>query len=175
MATQRDVRIPADSIHALRRSLSSQLGSEAAGLSLQEAGYAAGDSIFERISATGSADAGSTPSRSFWDRLSTLFRDLGWGGVRHEELHPGVGTLVVTEWFEVDPGARQAACPFTTGVLANVLGRVAGQEVAVLQTACEDGEAGCARFLFGSADVLEGVYTGLREGRDLEAALSTLD
>jgi predicted hydrocarbon binding protein len=175
MGTQRDIRIPADSIHALRRSLSTTLGAGAANRTLQEAGFAAGDALYERITREVAEDAGATPATSFWDRLASILRELGWGAMRHEEVHGGVGALVVTDWFEVDPGARRAACPFTTGVLANLLGRLAGEDVAVLQTDCADGQPGCARFLFGSAGVLDGVYAGLREGRDLDAALSMLD
>jgi hypothetical protein len=175
MATHRDIRIPVDSIHALRRSLSRELGPEAAGHGLQEAGYAAGDALFERINRGESADPGSTPISSFWNRLASVFRELGWGRVHHEELHPGVGSLVATEWFEVGAGGRRAACPFTTGVLANLLGHVAGQEVAVMQADGPDDQAGCVRFLFGSPDVLNEVYTGLREGRDVAAALSMLE
>jgi predicted hydrocarbon binding protein len=174
MATQRDVRIPASSIHAMRRSLSATLGPEAAGQSLHEAGYAAGNALFDRIDRD-TPDTGSTPASSFWDRLAAIFRELGWGTARYEELHPGVGALVVTDWFEIDTAARRPTCPFTTGVLANVLGRVAGQDVAVMQAECADGSPGCARFLFGSAHVLDGLYAGLRQGHDLETALSTLN
>ncbi|NIP81469.1 MAG: hypothetical protein GWM90_20525, partial [Gemmatimonadetes bacterium] len=52
--------------------------------------------------------------------------------VEHEELHAGVGTLTARDWFEVDPASSTPACPFSTGVLANILGRVAGQDVAVM-------------------------------------------
>jgi hypothetical protein len=173
MATNRDIRIPADSIHALRRSLASELGAQAAGRALQEAGYAAGDFVFDRLMRNVGDDAvEGTPTNSFWTRLSTLFGDLDWGSVRHEEVHPGVGAVVATDWFEVGPS--RATCPFTTGVLANVLGRVAGGEVSILQIGCDGEEEGCARFLFGSAAALDGLYSGLREGQDLESALGAL-
>lgn len=173
MAATRDIRIPADSILTLRRSLVRQLGAEAAGRALQEAGNAAGDAIHDRLARTGDDLAG-TPRESFWARLTGLFRELGWGTLEHQELHPGVGALVAREWFEVDRDARRPSCPFTTGVLANILGRVAGGDVAVLQVECLDAAPGCVRFLFGSGDVLQAVYGGLREGRDLDAALATL-
>lgn len=175
MATNTDIRIPADSMHALRRSLSSELGGEAAGRALQEAGYAAGDALYDRLARTlGQDGLEATPSSSFWDRLASLFRELGWGAVRHEEMHPGVGAIVATDWFEVAGATGQARCPFTTGVLANLLGRVAGGDVAVLQVGCQGEEPGCARFLFGSGAALDGLYSGLREGHDLETALDAL-
>jgi hypothetical protein len=168
------IRIPAESIRAMRRSLSRELGPETAGRALQEAGYAAGDALFERLTGGGESDLRSTPSATFWDRLTGLFDDLGWGSMRHEEVHPGVGALVATRWFEADAEAAGASCPFTTGVLANLLGRVAGEEVAVMQVPCREDAGPCARFLFGAPSALDGLYSGLREGRDLDAALAAL-
>lgn len=172
MAATRDIRIPADTILTLRRALVRELGAEAAGRALQEAGHAAGDAFHDRL-ARGD-DLGQTPSASFWDRLAALFRENGWGAVEHHALHQGVGALDARDWFEVDASAKRPSCPFTTGVLANILGRVAGGEVAVLQVALPDGAPGGCRFLFGGPDVLQRLYGGLREGRDLEAALGAL-
>ena len=174
MAT-RDIRLPADAILALRRTLVREVGAEATARALQEAGNAAGDALHARLARSSEGDGlGQTPSGSFWDRLAGLFREMGWGTAEHRDLHPGVGALDVRDWFEVDPGGRRASCPFTTGVLANILGRVAGGEVAVLQVDLPDGAAGGCRFLFGGADALQRLYGGLREGRDLEAALGSL-
>lgn len=175
MATNRDIRIPAESIHSMRRSLHRELGAEAAGRALQEAGYAAGDALFDRIARGLGDDVAATPSASFWDRLSNACREAGWGSLRHEEMHPGVGALVASDWFEVEPGQGRASAPFTTGVLANILGRVADEDVAVLQVPCGDGDPGCVRFLFGARHVLDGLYSDLRDGRDLEASLAGLE
>ena len=172
MAATRDIRMPADTILTLRRALVRELGAEAAGRALQEAGNAAGDALHDRLAR--GEDIGGTPSTSFWDRLAALFRENGWGTVEHRPLHQGVGALDARDWFEVDPGARRPSCPFTTGVLANILGRVAGGEVAVLQVPLPDGSAGGCRFLFGGPDVLQRLYGGLREGNDLQAALASL-
>jgi predicted hydrocarbon binding protein len=171
MASKRDIRFPADAVLALRRTLVRQVGTEAATRALQEAGYAAGDILFERL--TGQGDLAGTPQDTFWDRMAGLFRELGWGSLTHEELHPGVGALVGREWFEADPDASRPTCLFTTGVLANILGRVAGEDVSVLQVECDDGH-GCCRFLFGSGPVVQDVYAALREGRDLQTALGSL-
>ena len=175
MASKRDIRIPADCILALRRSLTRQLGAQAAARALQEAGHAAGDAIYGRLARGGDGeDVGAIPRATFWDRLGALFREAGWGTLEHQELHPGVGALVGRDWFEIDPETARPSCFFTTGVLANLLGRAAGGEVAVLQVECAEGEPRCCRFLFGSGPVLQEVYAALREGRDLEASLSAL-
>lgn len=175
MASTRDIRIPADSILALRRSLTRQLDARTAARALQEAGHAAGDTLYERlVRGSDSDDLGAMSRATFWDRLGSMFREAGWGTLEHEELHPGVGALVGRDWFEVDPDARRPSCFFTTGVLANVLGRIAGGDVAVLQVDCADDQPGCCRFLFGGGPVLQEVYAALREGRDLEASLGAL-
>lgn len=173
MAATRDIRVPADTVLTLRRTLVRELGAEAAGRALQEAGNAAGDALYDRL-ARGDGGIGESPSASFWDRLAGLFREMGWGTLQHHDLHPGVGALDARDWFEVDPAARRPSCPFTTGVLANILGRLAGGEVAVLQVPLADGAPGGCRFLFGGADALQRLYGGLREGRDLETALGSL-
>ena len=172
MDSNREIRIPAASVLALRTTLRQEVGAQAATLALQKAGHAAGDALFERLG----TDAGleDTPQATFWTRLSSLLRDIGWGAVEHEELHPGVGALHATDWFEVDPAAGTPTCPFSTGVLANIMGRVAGQDVAVMVVPCDDGGDRCCRFLFGAGPVLQQVYAGLRDGGELEATLGAL-
>jgi hypothetical protein len=176
MAATREIRFPADAILTLRRTLVRELGAQAAGRALQEAGNAVGDTLHDRLARLGSDDNAieDTPSASFWDRLAGLFREMGWGTLQYQDLHPGVGALDARDWFEADPGARRPSCPFTTGVLANILGRIAGGEVAVLQVPLPDGAAGGSRFLFGGSEALQRLYGGLREGRDLDAALGSL-
>jgi predicted hydrocarbon binding protein len=173
MPATRDIQIPAESILALRRALVRQVGREAADRALQEAGHSAGDALFARLGGD-AGQVGDTPLQTFWDRLAGLFRELGWGSVEHQTPHPGVGALEARDWFEVDESASRPTSPFTTGLLANLLGRAAGGEVAVLQVACEGSGARCARFLFGAPPVLDRLYSGLREGQDVDAGLAAL-
>lgn len=172
MASNREIRFPADAILAVRHALRQEVGTQAATAAIQQAGHAAGDALFQRLDRD--QTLADTPQSTFWSRLSALFREMGWGTVEHQEVHAGVGALVARDWFEVDPSASTPACPFSTGVLANILGRVAGQDVAVMVVPCDDGDAGCCRFLFGAGPVLQQVYTRLREGRELDTALSGL-
>jgi predicted hydrocarbon binding protein len=173
MAATRDIQLPAQSILAIRRALMRQTDAATAIRALQEAGNTAGDALFERLAHNGD-HPGDTPLETFWNRLAGLFRELGWGTVEHRAPHPGVGALVARDWFEIEDGARNPSCPFTTGALANILGRAAGSEVAVLQVTCDDGSPRCVRFLFGAPEVLDRLYDGLREGRDVEAGLAAL-
>lgn len=169
MATTSDIRLPAEALRTLRRSLVRQVGPETATRALQEAGHAAGDRLVEIITEHG--DLADLPADAFWDRLDQELAAFGWGSIEHQTPHPGVGALVARDWFEV---GESRACPFTTGVFARLLGHAAGGDVAVMQVPCESDEPGCVRFLFGSADVLEQVYAGLREGGGLEAGLAAL-
>ncbi len=173
MPATRDIQLPAESILALRRALVRQVGREAADRALQEAGHSAGDALFDRLGQDPD-QIGDTPVGTFWDRLAGVFRELGWGSVEHQTPHPGVGALQARDWFEVDQSARRPACPFTTGLLANLLGHAAGGEVAVLQVECDGASPRCVRFLFGAPAVLDRLYSGLREGRDVEAGLAAL-
>lgn len=171
MASNREIRIHADSILALHATLKREVGTGAATRALQEAGHAAGDALFDRLERESPLDQ--TPQATFWSRLSSMFREMGWGTVEHAEVHPGVGALVARDWFEV-ASTSKPTCPFSTGVLANILGRVAGQDVAVMVVPCAPEGGGCCRFLFGAGPVLQQVYTGIREGGELEAALGAL-
>ena len=173
MASTRDIRFPVDSVQALRRALIREVGSEPATRALQQAGHAAGDAIFQRLGEEADA-VGQIPQDTFWSRLSALFRELGWGTVDHQTPHPGVGALVARDWFEGEEDGGAGAAPFTTGLLANILGRAAGGEVSVLQVPCDDGDGRCLRFLFGAPPVLDRLYAGLRDGADVEASLGAL-
>ena len=171
MDSNREIRIPAASVLALRTTLKREVGAQAATLALQKAGHAAGDALFHRLDRDDALDE--TPQATFWSRLSSLLKEIGWGTIEHEELHPGVGALHATDWFEVDPEAATPTCPFSTGVLASILGQVAGQDVAVMVAPCSDGDR-CCRFLFGAGPVLQPLYAGMRDGAELETALGAL-
>lgn len=171
MASNREIRIAADSVLALHRTLKQEVGAQAATVTLQKAGHAAGEALFADL---GQDDpTGQTPHTTFWSQLSDHFEEHGWGTVEHEEGHPGVGVLVARDWFEIDPETAPT-CPFSTGVLSNILGRVAGQDVAVMVVPCDEDDDGCCRFLFGSGPVLQHVYAGLKGGGELESALIAL-
>ncbi|MEJ2503840.1 MAG: hypothetical protein P8177_11110 [Gemmatimonadota bacterium] len=173
MASTRDIRLPADSLLALRRTLVREVGAPAANRALQEAGHAAGDALFDRMGLQSDGDIADTPSATFWDRLAALARELGWGVLDHETPHPGVGALTARDWFEVDDQATHPTAAFTTGILANLLGRAADGDVAVLQVSGPDGPR-CVRFLFGAPGVLDRVYADIRDGADLETSLAGL-
>jgi predicted hydrocarbon binding protein len=173
-----DIRLPVASLAAVRSALSEAVGADAAANALQKAGYAAGDAVFEHlVSTAGDTDVADLPLSEYFRHLAQIFRQLGWGELRHEAVHAGVGALETTDWFESHTvtAARRPSCFFTTGLLANLLGRTAGADVAVLQTECRSRGDDRCRFLFGSREALSAVYTSLVDGQSVDASLAALD
>jgi len=169
-----EVALPAASLAALRRALIEEVGADATARALQRAGHAAGDEFHALLSANGGAST--LAQGEFWRRLNELFAVRGWGQLLHELVHPGIGALDSSDWAEAGAaeGASRPSCFFTTGLLANLLGRTAGQEIAVLEVECRArGDSRC-RFLFGSPANLESVFAGLAAGRDVAGSIAEL-
>jgi uncharacterized protein len=174
MNRTQEIAIPALALRGMSDALVASVGAEAAAGALRAAGHAAGDALYEIFAAQ--QEPGDLPADAFWQRLGQLFASRGWGQFRHAEIHPGVGALETTNWAEAADGAvaDQPSCHFTTGMLANLLGRVAGTDVAVLEVECRSrGDSRC-RFLFGGTDAVYAVYERLVEGASADAALQQI-
>lgn len=182
-----ELALPVASLAALRRALAEAVGADGAAQVLRVAGHAAGDAFFQALSrhpgsgqSTGESGAGRSPRElgetAFWARLSELFASRGWGTLAPEAVHPGVGELRSGDWVEAGPstGAVRPACFFSTGLLANLLGQVAGQEVAVMEVECRSqGDAQC-RFLFGGPAALDELFRRIESGEDLDRSIAAL-
>lgn len=173
-----ELTMPVSSLAALRDALVEAVGAEAAAQALRQAGYAAGDALFAFLQGSGERQAGDIPATQFWSDLGRLFASRGWGQLTFSPAHEGVGALDAGDWFEArldeSGSADQPSCHFTIGVLANVLGQVAGGEVAVLEVDCRSrGDARC-RFLFGGADAVYHVYDQMSAGTPPDSALAQL-
>lgn len=169
-----ELGLPVASLHALRRALEAELGVPAAASALQSAGHAAGDAFFTLLA--DGADPSQLGESEFWRRLNDLFASRGWGRLHFEPEHPGIGSLESTDWAEADAGgnAPRPSCHVTAGLIANLLGRTAGQEVGVLEVECRSrGDRRCL-FYFGGREALGRIFEALRSGRDPRAALSGL-
>lgn len=175
------LRFPPGFLHALTRGIARAREPAEAALLLREIGYEAGHGFYaaleERISRTHAEQpvAGLSPEQ-FWDGLSSLFEEHGWGRLRWTPAHRALASLESPDWAESE--ARDEpypACHFTTGLLADLLSRVAGGEVAVLETECRArGDAQC-RFLCGGEATLERLHQVLRRGVPVQEALDHLD
>lgn len=164
----------------LRRSLEATVGADAAARALNLAGHEAGDAIFAHLQDT--QPPGDAPAiteldmADFWRRLAALFAERGWGALDFEDLHAGIGALESADWAEADPDtpALRPSCHFTVGMIANLLGRVAGDEVGVIESECRSrGDLRC-RFLFGGRHALEKVYAGIRAGTATDDLVTSL-
>lgn len=170
----RDLLLPATSLHALRRALEVELGADPAARALQNAGHAAGDAVFAALIAQD--DLAELPEAEFWQRLHAFFHERGWGHLHFEPTHAGIGSLESSDWAEADPNTMQLrpSCHLTSGLIANLLGRVAGEEVGVLEVECRSrGDLRC-RFLFGGAPALQRVWLALDEGKSADEAIAQI-
>lgn len=168
---------------SLRLALEASLGPNKAAEALQKTGQELGARVYEHLAASlrddpavGGDDPAGLDEAEFWFRLGEIFADLGWGRISFSELHPGVGLLETFGWAEADPttAALRPSCHATTGLLANLLGRIAGREVGVLEVACRSrGDLEC-RFIFGGREALGEIYAGLRAGVSLEDMIAEL-
>lgn len=172
------VQLPTTTLSSLRRALAAEGDPEQAAELLRNVGMdAAGElfDLFQRRAGGGGGDVDALSSGEFWRRLDDFFRELGWGGLRHERLHDGVFALTSGDWFEANEATGgHPCCQFTVGVLAELFRRVAERDVAVLEVGCRGAGSGECRFLVGSPDALEAVYAEIADGGEYEQAVARL-
>ena len=175
------VRLPAGFLAAVRGALSRGRDPVEAAVLLRQLGYESGDAFYDALEhriawERPGATIGTLPEGEFWPELAAFWEELGWGTVRHEQLHPGVGALECTGWTEA-ASAREAGeqfCHLTTGVLAHLLSRLAGSDVAVLEVQCGAGGSERCRFLVGGPAALGGVYEAMTQGLSPADAVARL-
>ena len=151
---------------ALHAALAGRVGADAVAV-LQETGYATGvayaAALRDWLDERGDGAPERLPVPTFDERLSTFFRELGWGELA---VRPAQGAITVVEtrdwaeWQEREPG-EPPACHFSTGLLA-------GHPLAVLEV--ERAEPRACRFLVGNEQVMGGVYERLQRGEPVPAA-----
>jgi len=176
-ARTHELALPAAAFTALRHTLIAELGAQRAAAVLRQAGHAAGDALCSSLAQPrGATDLAELPASEFWKRLTQLFAARGWGSLQHAAPHPGIGTLESADWGEADPAAaaRRPSCFFSTGLLANLLGQVADADVAVLEVECRSRGDQCCRFLYGSPEALDALYSRVAAGEQPDYAVAQL-
>jgi predicted hydrocarbon binding protein len=165
-------------LHRLRHVLERDVG-EQSGQLLQEAGFAAGDELYDAFTGwlahrTGVTDPAHLDARHLGRLLSEFFRSLGWGELVLEPLGPSSLAIDSGDWPEADPqaGAFAPSCHVTAGLLAGFLGRLADQDVAVLEIECRSRHDERCRFLAGSPQTLQAVYEAVNAGQDYREVLA---
>lgn len=163
-------------LHQLRAALERDLGVQAASY-LQEAGFAAGESAHDAFGAWvvdryGISEPGGLDARWLGEALSGFFMHSGWGTLDVRQLGP-VLALDSEDWAEAldQPEADYPTCHLTSGMLADLLGRIAGEPTAVMEVECRSrGDSRC-RFLAGSPDTLGSLYERMAQGAGYRDAL----
>jgi hypothetical protein len=170
------VQVPADLISAVRRALANDREPLQAVTLLRQVGYDVGASVSDGLQvylsdAAGTEDTLGLDPERFWEGVSGYFQALGWGSVEHRQLHPGVGALDLVDWIEQGSDGGPAGCHVSTGFFTDLLGRVAGDGVVVMEVPAEDGRS---RLLFGSGETLGALYETLSTGASLDEAIARL-
>jgi hypothetical protein len=171
----RFVQVPAGLISSMRRALANDRQPLEAVNLLRQVGYEVGEAVHQALSghlAANGGDARELDADAFWNGVSGYFQQMGWGRVEHRRLHPGVGALDLVDWIEAGSDGGPAGCHLSTGFFTDLLGRVAGDGVVVMEVPAEVGRS---RLLFGSGETLGAVYQSLAAGASLDEALGRLE
>ncbi len=175
------LRLPTAALPALHRAVSRERAPEESATLLRELGFETGDSFLaafaEWLDGRGEGgDPAAISAERFWPLLGEFFSTLGWGRLEVEIPRAGVASLSSPSWAEADAdsGASQPSCHLTTGLLADLLGRVAGIDLAVMEVECRSrGDREC-RFVLGGLETLEQVHRSLRAGASVAEAMNAL-
>ncbi|MGH7531255.1 MAG: V4R domain-containing protein [Gemmatimonadales bacterium] len=163
-------------LRQLHASLANRAGDQAVAV-LQEAGYAAGEATYRAFAAWLPAHAGvdrpeDLDAALLGGTLSEFFARAGWGRVAMQPIGVSALALDSDDWAEAEPGSAESPmCFFSAGMLADFLGRLSDQPVAVMEVECRSrGDARC-RFLSALPEVLERVYEAMTAGQSYEEGL----
>ncbi len=168
------IALPPRALHTLR----DRAGAQA----LQEAGYAAGETTFRAFAAwlpqaTGVEHPGDLAAPRLAEVLSKFFGQLGWGTVQVTAIGGAALAVDAAEWPEATPDARlqYASCFFTSGMLADFMGRLGDASLAVMEVECRSrGDARC-RWLLGAPETLTTLYEHMTKGEDYLAVLGAAE
>jgi predicted hydrocarbon binding protein len=144
---------------------------------LQESGYASGEGLYQALCTWLVPHAGvqrpdELDASQFGDALSDFFVASGWGRLTVIPVGGAALALDSSDWVEADPGtAQMPMCFFSSGMLADLLGRVSGEPVAVMEVECRSKGDGMCRFLSASPATLQEVYEKMSTGMTYVEAL----
>jgi len=172
----REVAVPVSVFGSLRAQLEKEAGTLPTVHALHHAGYQAGVDVSGSLMASGVTDVANLGQDEFWATVTGFLAKRGWGTLRLDPAHAGVGILTSSDWAEASEGEidPDASCHFSTGFLSGLLSELAGGPVAVLEVDCRTRGGASCRFAFGSEGAIHQLYGRLLEGADLDAALSAL-
>ncbi|MDQ3557394.1 MAG: 4-vinyl reductase [Gemmatimonadota bacterium] len=175
------VSFPGTILPALASALGTRMDAAEAAQLLREMGSALGEPLHRLLEVqVDERFPGTRPEQlaedEFWAAFSELFQQMGWGDLTRERLHPGVAALSSSHWFEAAPdaGGSFPACHLSTGALAELLRRVAGEQTAVLEVECRSRGDGRCRFLVGGEQTLSPLFGAMQDGTPYRQAIESL-
>lgn len=173
------IGMPPSALTAFHHALGTGRGAAEAAEMARRFGFAAGPAFHQAFQNTLDGDeagpADELAPGEFWTRLSDFFSGSGWGQLQFSSTHPGVAMLRAERWAESEGRtSRHPACHITTGLLAALVTRIAGVELAVLEVECRSAGAERCSFLIGGQPALQAVYARLRQGEPFDDAIAAL-
>jgi predicted hydrocarbon binding protein len=162
------VAMTRESLLALRNALFRDVGLSAAAL-LQEAGYAGGPAMYQAfgqwLSSRGLPAPEALAAGDFTQHATEFLRATGWGSIEFGTLD-AVATIDSPDWAESDPAypLEFPGCYYTSGMLADFFGRLAGQPVAAMEVECRSMGGERCRFLVGGSETLQHIYDEMARG-----------
>jgi hypothetical protein len=170
------VHFPAELLTSVRTALTNDRPPMEAVNLLRQVGFELGGAVDEALrahvsEASGGAAPESISADEFWRKAADFFHEMGWGRVEHHRLHRGVGGLDLLNWVESGAGGGPPGAHISTGLFTDLLGRLAGGPVVVMEV---PGGVGWTRLLFGSGETMGAVYQSISGGASLDEALKGL-
>jgi hypothetical protein len=142
---------------------------------LRDAGFAAGEALYESFSSwlaeQGEAAPGELADDRFPPLLEAFLHQQGWGRLEMAQISDAVMACDAFDWAEA--GTARGGCLVSTGLLAGLLGRIAGAPLAVLEVDIGVTPGHC-RFLVGSVEIMHHVWEAMARGVPYERAAERL-
>lgn len=164
-------------LRQLRETLERDAGLQAATW-LQDAGFAGGEALYNAYAdwlrtTHGVSEPGSLDAARLSEVLASFFSEVGWGALEAQALGAAVLSLDSTAWAEAaeEGGATFPSCHFSCGLLADFLGRMSGDTVAVMEVECRTRGDDRCRFLAGAPDTMSMLYERMAQGMSYDEAL----
>ncbi|HEY0930819.1 MAG TPA: hypothetical protein VGE27_12935 [Gemmatimonas sp.] len=176
----RTVTVPVEFFTGLQQAVRHPQDAQASGAAasvdtIRDAGYAAGQALFDHFAAwleqQGEVSPADLADERFPWLLEAFFHAQGWGRAELVPMSDAVMALDVSDWSEA--GDLQGGCLVTTGLFAGFFGRLAAAPISVLEVEAPEVAPGRSRFLLGSVDVLEYVWEAMERGIPYERAAAS--
>jgi hypothetical protein len=168
----RTVAMPVEFLAALENA-ARDTGDAGAVDRLRDAGYHAGQALFDRFASwtaeRGDAEPESLPHARFAALASEFFDELGWGPLAFSPVSDAVMALDMDAPGSGSGGGGLIA----TGMFAGFFGRLAEAPIAILEVPTHPADGARSRFLLGSIDVLGYVHEAMERGIPYERAAAS--